>query len=76
VFAIIIASARATSFSGCQRRSCFIMTGKSRTWEMDIHLITIEIGIVGITALSALNLIDQKWNVPIGIMHPDRLLPL
>jgi hypothetical protein len=27
---------------------------------MDIHLITIEIGIVGVTALSALDVIDQR----------------
>jgi len=45
--AIIIASALATSFSD---RQLSPTDGRiQRAWEMDIHLITIEIGIVGIT---------------------------
>jgi hypothetical protein len=48
-----------------------------RTWEMDVHLITIEIGIVRVTALSALWIqLTKGRNVPIGIMHPNRLFTL
>jgi hypothetical protein len=48
-----------------------------RTWEMNVHLITIEIGIVGITALSALWIqLTKGRNVPISVMHPNRLFTL
>jgi hypothetical protein len=55
--AIIIASARATSFSVDQHMKRRRDGGKDgHTWEMNVHFVTIEIGIVRITAQSAKNL--------------------